>query len=128
MLEFLANYLVELTLIDYAFLKFIPSIVAASAVFLARWTLDQSGSPWVCMHFILILNFFPYHAIHFKHRFFCLLNLLSYFIFQNSTLEHYTCYKASELKTVVLAIRELKKKSENFPLHAIHNKYMLLKV
>ncbi|XP_052180980.1 cyclin-A2-4-like isoform X2 [Diospyros lotus] len=45
-LEFLANYLAELTLLDYEFLKFLPSITAASAVFLARWTLDQSGHPW----------------------------------------------------------------------------------
>ncbi|GFP80319.1 cyclin-a2-1 [Phtheirospermum japonicum] len=45
-LEFLANYLAELTLIDYSFLKFLPSIIAASAVFLAKWTLDQSEHPW----------------------------------------------------------------------------------
>ena len=46
-LGFLANYLAELTLTDYEFLKFLPSLVAASAVFLARWTLDQSDQPWV---------------------------------------------------------------------------------
>ncbi|KAL3633449.1 hypothetical protein CASFOL_022211 [Castilleja foliolosa] len=45
-LEFLANYLAELTLIDYNFLKFLPSLIAASAVFLARWTLDHSQHPW----------------------------------------------------------------------------------
>ncbi|KAI3468283.1 hypothetical protein Pfo_024946 [Paulownia fortunei] len=45
-LEFLANYLAELTLIEYNFLKFLPSLIAASAVFLARWTLDQSDHPW----------------------------------------------------------------------------------
>ncbi|KDP32289.1 hypothetical protein JCGZ_13214 [Jatropha curcas] len=45
-LEFLANYLAELTLIEYDFLKFLPSLVAASAVFLARWTLNQSDHPW----------------------------------------------------------------------------------
>ncbi|KAL1829203.1 hypothetical protein ACET3Z_007615 [Daucus carota] len=45
-LEFLSNYLAELTLVDNGFLKYIPSIVAASAVFLARWTLDQSNHPW----------------------------------------------------------------------------------
>ncbi|XVF25044.1 hypothetical protein REPUB_Repub13aG0179800 [Reevesia pubescens] len=45
-LEYLANYLAELTLIDYGFLNFAPSIIAASAVFLARWTLDQSSHPW----------------------------------------------------------------------------------
>ena len=48
-LGFLANYLAELTLADYGFLKFLPSVVAASAVFLARWTLDQSDLPWVSM-------------------------------------------------------------------------------
>ncbi|KAL0297301.1 UNVERIFIED_CONTAM: Cyclin-A2-1 [Sesamum radiatum] len=46
-LEFLANYLAELTLIEYSFLKFLPSLIAASAVFLARWTLNQSDHPWV---------------------------------------------------------------------------------
>ncbi|PAN21096.1 hypothetical protein PAHAL_3G440000 [Panicum hallii] len=43
---YLANYLAELTLIDYGFLKFLPSVVAASSVFLARWTLNQSDHPW----------------------------------------------------------------------------------
>lgn len=46
-LGYLANYLAELTLTDYSFLRFLPSVVAASAVFLARWTLDQSDLPWV---------------------------------------------------------------------------------
>ncbi|GAB2275580.1 hypothetical protein Dimus_010339 [Dionaea muscipula] len=45
-LEYLANYLAELTLIDYSFLKYLPSLIAASAVFVARWTLDQSAHPW----------------------------------------------------------------------------------
>lgn len=54
--EFLANYLAELTLIEYGFLKFLPSLVAASAVFLAKWTLDQNEHPWVCL-ISLLLNF-----------------------------------------------------------------------
>lgn len=45
-LECLANYLAELTLLDFSFLKYLPSLIAASAVFLARWTLDQSAFPW----------------------------------------------------------------------------------
>ncbi|MED6218373.1 hypothetical protein PIB30_026211 [Stylosanthes scabra] len=45
-LEFLANYLAELTLMNYGFLNFRPSMIAASAVFLARWTLDRSCHPW----------------------------------------------------------------------------------
>ncbi|KAH7839262.1 hypothetical protein Vadar_001909 [Vaccinium darrowii] len=45
-LEFLANYLAELSLVEYGFLKFLPSLIAASAVFLAQWTLNQSDHPW----------------------------------------------------------------------------------
>ncbi|CAA7039738.1 unnamed protein product [Microthlaspi erraticum] len=45
-LELLANYLAELTLVQYTFLRFMPSLIAAAAVFLARWTLDQSDHPW----------------------------------------------------------------------------------
>lgn len=45
-LEYLANYLAELTLTEYSFLKFLPSLIAASAVFLAKWTLDHDEHPW----------------------------------------------------------------------------------
>ncbi|KAG6516803.1 hypothetical protein ZIOFF_027283 [Zingiber officinale] len=85
----LANYLAELTLVEYSFLKFLPSVIAASAVFLARWTLQshQTNHPW------------------------------------NSTLEHYTCYKATDLKEAVLALRELQMNSKSSPLNAIREKY-----
>ncbi|KAK8524999.1 hypothetical protein V6N12_029849 [Hibiscus sabdariffa] len=86
-LEFLANYLAELTLTDYGFLNFAPSMVAASAVFLARWTLDQSCHPW------------------------------------NRTLEHYTAYNASDLKTTVLAMQDLQLNTNCCPLTAIRVKY-----
>ncbi|KAK8951561.1 Cyclin-A2-1 [Platanthera zijinensis] len=45
-LGYIANYLSELTLVEYRFLKFLPSVIAASAVFLAIWTLDQPNQPW----------------------------------------------------------------------------------
>lgn len=86
-LEFLANYLAELTLIEYSFLKYLPSLIAASAVFLARWTLDQSGYPW------------------------------------NRTLEHYTSYSASQLKTVVLEMQDLQLNIKGCSLHAVREKY-----
>ncbi|XP_022731404.1 cyclin-A2-2 [Durio zibethinus] len=86
-LEFLANYLAELTLLDYNFLKFLPSLIAASAVFLARRTLNQSDHPW------------------------------------NPTLEHYTSYKASELKTTVLAMEDLQLNTNGCSLNAIREKY-----
>ncbi|KAL5975196.1 hypothetical protein ACLOJK_031875 [Asimina triloba] len=86
-LEFLACYLAELTLVEYEFLKFLPSRIAASAVFLARWTLDQNGHPWTL------------------------------------TLEHYTHYKASDLKETVLALQDLQLNSKCCPLNAIREKY-----
>ncbi|KAJ1411007.1 Cyclin-like [Sesbania bispinosa] len=86
-LEFLANYLAELTLVEYSFLQFLPSLVAASAVFLARWTLNHSEHPW------------------------------------NPTLEHYTNYKASQLKTVVLALEDLQLNTKGCSLNAIREKY-----
>lgn len=45
-LEFLGNFLAELTLAEYSFLGYLPSMVAASAVFLAKLTLDPSARPW----------------------------------------------------------------------------------
>ncbi|KAJ7267715.1 hypothetical protein O6H91_19G001400 [Diphasiastrum complanatum] len=45
-LEFLGNYLTELTLVEYNFLQYLPSMVAASAVFLAKLTLDKDTLPW----------------------------------------------------------------------------------
>lgn len=44
--EHLTNYLAELTLGEYSFLRFLPSAVAASVVFLARWILHQPNQPW----------------------------------------------------------------------------------
>ncbi|XP_062164202.1 cyclin-A2-2-like isoform X2 [Alnus glutinosa] len=86
-LEFLANYLAELTLVEYSFLKFLPSLIAAAAVFLARWTLNQTDHPW------------------------------------NPTLEHYTSYKASELKSIVLALEDLQLNTSGCSLNAIREKY-----
>ncbi|XP_038695641.1 cyclin-A2-2-like isoform X2 [Tripterygium wilfordii] len=86
-MEFLANYLAELTLLEYNFLKYLPSIVAASAVFLARWTVDQTDHPW------------------------------------NPTLEHYTSYKASELKPAVLELEDLQLNTNGCSLNAIREKY-----
>ena len=47
-MEFLANCFAELTLLEYDFLKYLPSMIAGSAVFLAKFTLDPNAKPWVC--------------------------------------------------------------------------------
>ncbi|KAL9680441.1 hypothetical protein QQ045_018320 [Rhodiola kirilowii] len=86
-LEYMTDYLAELTLIDYDFLKFLPSTIAASAVLLARWTLNPSAHPWT------------------------------------ATLEHYTLYKSSDLKSSVHALRDLQLNTNNCPLQVIRAKY-----
>lgn len=45
-LEFLGSYLSELSLLDYGLIRSLPSLVAASAVFVARLTLDPHTHPW----------------------------------------------------------------------------------
>ncbi|KAK7291076.1 hypothetical protein RIF29_05952 [Crotalaria pallida] len=44
--EFLCFYLAELSLLDYNCVKFLPSLVAASVVFLARFMLSPTKHPW----------------------------------------------------------------------------------
>ncbi|KAI5058877.1 hypothetical protein GOP47_0027047 [Adiantum capillus-veneris] len=45
-LEYLGNYLAELTLLEYKFLQYLPSLIAGSAVFLAKVTLNPLVRPW----------------------------------------------------------------------------------
>ncbi|RWR81393.1 G2/mitotic-specific cyclin C13-1-like protein [Cinnamomum micranthum f. kanehirae] len=45
-LEFLCNYLAELSLLDYGCVQFLPSEVAASVVFLSRFTINPKMHPW----------------------------------------------------------------------------------
>ncbi|KAG5526371.1 hypothetical protein RHGRI_032601 [Rhododendron griersonianum] len=44
--EFLGSYLAEISLLDYECLQFLPSIVAASAIFLSRFTIKPTMHPW----------------------------------------------------------------------------------
>ncbi|KAL8058726.1 hypothetical protein ABFX02_03G038900 [Erythranthe guttata] len=44
--EFLGYYLAELSLLNYNCVKFLPSLVAASVVFLSRFTLNPKLNPW----------------------------------------------------------------------------------
>ncbi|XAR72948.1 hypothetical protein NMG60_11019763 [Bertholletia excelsa] len=45
-LEFLACYLAELSLLDHECLRFLPSTIAASAIFLSRFTIQPHMNPW----------------------------------------------------------------------------------
>ncbi|KAA3476790.1 cyclin-A1-4-like [Gossypium australe] len=44
--ECLANYIAELSLLEYTMLHYAPSLIAASAAFLARFILSPSRKPW----------------------------------------------------------------------------------
>ncbi|KAF3435508.1 hypothetical protein FNV43_RR22597 [Rhamnella rubrinervis] len=44
--EFLGCYLAELSLLDYFCVRFLPSVVAASAIFLSRFTIQPEVHPW----------------------------------------------------------------------------------
>lgn len=124
-LEFLASYLTELTLIDSRFLKFLPSVIAASAVFLAKWTLDQSNHPWVCNVASLSLSVSTHKSNLGSFTFFFV--CFFYFV-QNLTLEHYTTYKASDLKASVHALQDLQLNTKGCPLSAVRMKYRQEKV
>ncbi|KAL5780160.1 hypothetical protein ACOSQ2_010897 [Xanthoceras sorbifolium] len=45
-LEFLGYYLAELSLLDYNCVKFLPSLVAASVIYLARFIMRPKVHPW----------------------------------------------------------------------------------
>ncbi|XP_017435680.1 putative cyclin-A3-1 isoform X2 [Vigna angularis] len=45
-IEFLSFYLAELSLLDYSCIRFLPSIIAASALFLARFITSPKVHPW----------------------------------------------------------------------------------
>ncbi|KAL3840037.1 hypothetical protein ACJIZ3_024628 [Penstemon smallii] len=44
--ECLVNYIAELSLLEYSMLCFAPSLIAASSIFLAKFVLVPSKSPW----------------------------------------------------------------------------------
>lgn len=52
-LECLANYIAELSLLEYNMLCFVPSLIAASSIFLAKYILLPSNRPWVCSRILL---------------------------------------------------------------------------
>ncbi|KAG6390419.1 hypothetical protein SASPL_148153 [Salvia splendens] len=45
-LECMANYIAELSLLEYSMLSFAPSLIAASSIFLARYILLPTTRPW----------------------------------------------------------------------------------
>ncbi|RZB69038.1 cyclin-A1-4-like isoform X2 [Glycine soja] len=86
-LEYLTNFIAELSLLEYSMLSYPPSLVAASVIFLARFILFPSKKPW------------------------------------NSTLQHYTLYRPSDLCACVKDLHRLCCSSHDSNLPAIRDKY-----
>jgi hypothetical protein len=70
--EFLGSYLAELSLLDYCCLGYLPSLVAASVVFLARLTIDPHSNPWVRTKYLFKSKKWP---------FFCLSSLITLYFY-----------------------------------------------
>ena len=125
-LEFLANYICELSLLEYSLLCYLPSLVAASSVFLARFILKPTKNPWVCAANLLILSF---TNLQWKTK--CLRWLTFASMFnrkQNSSLSYYTQYTPSELCGCVRVLHRLFRFGPGRDLPAIRGKYSQHKV
>ncbi|KAK7410617.1 hypothetical protein VNO78_01553 [Psophocarpus tetragonolobus] len=72
-LECLTNYIAELSLLEYSMLCYAPSLVAASAIFLAKFILFPSKKPWntTLQHYTLYLPSDLCVCVKDLHRFFC---------------------------------------------------------
>ncbi|KAK3230588.1 hypothetical protein Dsin_002469 [Dipteronia sinensis] len=72
-LECLANYLAELSLLEYSMLCHAPSLVAASSIFLAKYMLLPSKRPWnsTLQHYTLYQPSDMIDCVKDLHRLFC---------------------------------------------------------
>lgn len=127
-LECLANYLAELSLLEYSMLCYAPSLVAASAIFLANFILLPSKRPWVCVLQITItfVITLPCYTGLLTHPFFSV--FICWFRNQNATLQHYTLYQPSDLRDCVKELHRLCCNSQSSSLPAIREKYSQHKV
>ena len=135
-LECLANYLAELSLLEYSMLSYAPSVIAASAIFLAKYILIPSKRPWVCVDYIiqihqqilLITYIRIWFFIFFPHIIRLAVLKFPIVLIQNSTLRHYTLYQPSDLCDCIKALHGLCCNSHNSSLPAIREKYSQHKV
>lgn len=96
-INFLVDYLLEISMLHYEFVYIEPSKVAASAIYLARAILGIRDAEDPCD----------------KHK-------QGYF---SRTLKYYSGYDAKKLKTVVLELHDKHKKAPNEVLKTVYDKY-----
>lgn len=126
-LECMANYLAELSLLEYGMHCYAPSLIAASATFLAKYMLSPLKNPWVCVVWEVSKLFYLFF---WSILFDSLTGYSCCVMLQNSTLICYTFYQPSNLRGCVKALHRLIlcRSGGNSNLPAIREKYSHHKV
>lgn len=127
-LECLANYLAELSLLDYSMLSYAPSLIAASAIFLANYVTLPSKRPWVRPPWRFIYMVTQTYIPICYYSFILLCFICCFFWKQNATLQHYTLYQPSDLHDCVKDLHRLCCDNNSSSLPAIREKYSQHKV
>ena len=65
--ELLGCYLAELSLLDYRCVRFLPSVIAASAIFLTRFTIQPEMHPWVRKCLLCAQKWLTWKSAIFSH-------------------------------------------------------------
>ncbi|XP_044510683.1 cyclin-A1-1-like [Mangifera indica] len=98
-LECLANYIAELSLLEYSMLCYAPSLIAASAIFLAKYILIPSKRPWssTLQHYTLYQPSDLMDCVKDLHRLFCNSNSSSLPAIREKYSQHKYKYVAKKL-------------------------------
>ncbi|XP_044475153.1 cyclin-A1-1-like [Mangifera indica] len=98
-LECLANYIAELSLPEYSMLCFAPSLIAASAIFLAKYILFPSKRPWssTLQHYTLYQPLDLMDCVKELHRLCCNSNSSSLPAIREKYSQHKYKYVAKKL-------------------------------
>ena len=121
--ELLANYLVELTLQDYKMLKYLPSTICASAIYLALKT--KGRTPWVRAAPRSRLTALESPVPRPSSPCLCARaeRLCARWAWQTPELEKHSTYKEADLQACVRDIHELHKNASTHSLQAVRKKY-----
>ena len=121
--ELLANYLVELTLQDYKMLKYLPSTICASAIYLALKT--KGKTPWVRAAPRCRLTALESPVPRPSSPYLCARaeRLCARWAWQTPELEKHSTYKEADLQACVRDIHELHEKATTNSLQAVRKKY-----
>jgi len=123
-IEFLSFYLAELSLLDYGCIRFLPSIIAASALFLARFIISPKVHPWVSIYLMDSASCFSLK----EEKYSCFEKFKLHHLLQTSSLHEWSGYKPFELKDCVLTLHDLYFSRKAASFRSVRDKYKQCKV